>query len=79
VRVCSASLNVFHQLALYLAPILPRIADEARALLGAPAAFTWQDATRPVVGSRVAPFRHLLQRVDAAKVKAVVEASAGQE
>jgi methionyl-tRNA synthetase len=79
VRVCSASLNVFHQLALYLAPILPRIADEARALLGAPAAFTWQDATAPVVGTQVAPFRHLLQRVDPAKVQAVVEASTAQE
>jgi methionyl-tRNA synthetase len=78
-RVCSASLNLFHQLALYLAPVLPRIADEARQLLGAPPAFTWQDATQPVVGSRVATFRHLMQRVDPKQVQAVVEAGAGQE
>jgi methionyl-tRNA synthetase len=79
VRVCSASLCVFHQLALYLAPILPRIADEARKLLGAPAAFTWQDATKPVVGTRVARFEHLLQRVDPVKVQMMVEASATPE
>ncbi|HEX5067796.1 MAG TPA: methionine--tRNA ligase [Myxococcota bacterium] len=79
VRVCSASLNVFHQLALYLAPILPRIAGEARALLGAPASFAFSDATIPVVGTRVAKFQHLLQRVDPAKVSAMVEASAASE
>jgi methionyl-tRNA synthetase len=75
-RVCSASLSLFHQLALYLAPILPRIAVEARQLLGADPAFGWEDAGAPRVGGRVAPFRHLMQRIDPAKVKAVVEAGA---
>jgi methionyl-tRNA synthetase len=75
-RVCSASLNVFHQLALYLAPILPRIAGEARALLGAGADFRWEDSRTPLIGTRVAPFRHLLPRVDPAKVQAIVDASA---
>jgi len=78
-RVCSASLHVFHQLAVYLAPILPRIAAEARALLGADPALRFEDANARLVGNRVAPFRHLLQRVDPEKVKAVVEASAVQE
>jgi methionyl-tRNA synthetase len=78
-RVCSASLQLFHQLALYLAPILPRIADEARALLGAPPAFGWRDAAAPVAGGRVAPFRHLLQRVDPKQVEAVIQASAAPE
>ena len=79
VRVCSASLNVFHQLALFLAPILPRIAAEARKLLGAPESFTFADATVPVVGTRVARFEHLLQRVDPAKVQGMIEASAAGE
>jgi methionyl-tRNA synthetase len=78
IRVCSASLHLFHQLAVYLAPILPRIAGEARQLLGADAAFRWEDAATPLVGRRVAPFRHLLQRVDPAKVQAIVAASASE-
>ena len=32
--VCTVALNLFHQIALYLAPILPRLASEGRALLG---------------------------------------------
>jgi methionyl-tRNA synthetase len=75
-RVCSASLNLFHQIAVYLAPILPGLSSEARALLGLPAELRIEDAQQPVVGRPVAPFRHLLQRIDPAKLAAVVEASA---
>jgi methionyl-tRNA synthetase len=76
-RVCSTSLHAFHQLALYLGPILPRIAESARALLGADPAssWAWPDATRPLVGHRVAKFQHLLQRVDPKQVEAIVAAS----
>jgi methionyl-tRNA synthetase len=74
--VCSASLQLFHQIAIYLAPILPRIAGEARTLLGAAPAFRFEDATALLTGQRVAPFRHLLPRIDPAKLQAVVEASA---
>jgi methionyl-tRNA synthetase len=77
-RVCSTSLQLFHMLALYLAPILPRIASEARALLGAEPEWAWEDAVRPLTGRRVAPFEHLLQRVDPKQVDAIVQASAAE-
>jgi methionyl-tRNA synthetase len=75
-RVCSTSLHAFHQLALFLAPILPRIAGKARALLNAESNWAWDDAIRPLVGHRVAKFEHLLQRVDPKQVEAIVAASA---
>ena len=78
-RVCSTSLHLFHRLALYLAPILPRIAGEARALLSAEPTSSWEDAARPLVGRRVARFEHLLQRVDPKQVEAITRASTVQE
>jgi methionyl-tRNA synthetase len=75
-RVCSTSLHAFHQLALFLAPILPRIAGKARALLNADPTWAWDDAVRPLVGRRVSKFEHLLQRVDPKQIEAIVAASA---
>jgi methionyl-tRNA synthetase len=71
---CSISLNLFRQLAVYLAPILPRLADQAGALLNAPIRF-WDDAEKPLVGNAIAPFERMLDRVDATKIEALIEAS----
>ncbi len=35
-RVCTVSLNLFRQLVVYLAPVLPRLAAQAGRLLNAP-------------------------------------------
>jgi len=69
--VCTVALNLFRQLAVYLAPVLPRLARGASDLLAAPAD-RWEDARAPLAGSPVAKFRHLLQRVDPERVEAVV-------
>jgi len=69
--VCTVALNLFRQLAVYLAPVLPRLARGTAELLGAPAD-RWEDARVPLAGSPVAKFRHLLQRVDPDEVEAVV-------
>ncbi len=73
-RACSVALNLFRQLCVYLAPVLPGFADQAGALLGAPIT-RWDDAQTPVVGNAIGAFTHMLQRVDPAKVQAMVEAS----
>jgi methionyl-tRNA synthetase len=77
-EVCTVSLNLFRQLCVYLAPVLPELADKAGALLNAPIT-SWADAQTPVVGKPIAPFTHLSQRVDPEKIKAMITASAVPE
>lgn len=73
-QVCSIALNLFRQLAVYLAPVLPRLATQCGELLNHPIA-TWEDAQSPLLGSRVNLFQHMLKRVEAAQVEAMIAAS----
>ena len=73
-EVCSASLNLFRQITVYLAPVLPDLAEKASALLSA-GPVRWGDAAVPLVGHVVAPFEHLMGRVDPKRIEAMVEAS----
>ncbi|MFN8827040.1 MAG: methionine--tRNA ligase [Planctomycetota bacterium] len=68
--VCTVVLNLFHQIAVYLQPVLPKLAAKAGALLGS-ACDRWELVQRPLVGSKVAKFEHLMTRVEADKVKAM--------
>lgn len=72
--VCTVALNLFRQIAVYLAPVLPRLAEQAGSLLQAPVT-CWNDAQQPVLGAELAPFQHLLPRVERAQLEAVVAAS----
>ncbi|HTK02124.1 MAG TPA: methionine--tRNA ligase [Bordetella sp.] len=75
--VCSRALAGFKALSVMLAPVLPALADRvARELFGQPAAFVWQDAAMLPLG--VAPFKHLMQRVDPAMLDALVDVPAAQ-
>jgi len=73
--VCAIALNLFRQLTIYLAPVLPRFAEESARLLSLDGPTRWEDAASPVVGVEVAKFRHLMERVDPEKVSAMTEAS----
>ena len=71
---CSVVLNLYRQIVIYLAPVLPKLAADSEALLGAKIS-AWSDAGSPLLGSKVAPFSHLMQRVDPKKLEAVIEQS----
>jgi methionyl-tRNA synthetase len=73
--VCTIALNLFHQIAVYLAPILPRLAADGRALLGATDPPSWDEAARPLGAREVGKFQSLLVRVDPERVAAVFAAS----
>lgn len=61
--ICSRSLAGFKALSVMLAPVLPALAERvALELFGAQAPFVWADAA--VLPQRVAPFKHLMQRVE---------------
>lgn len=72
--VCTVALNLFRQLAIYLAPVLPKLAHQCSELLGDPIR-TWDQSQRPLVGSPVKPFEHMLQRVRKEDLDAMIENS----
>jgi methionyl-tRNA synthetase len=59
----------------YLAPVLPKLAQQAGTLLNAPIAH-WNDAQTPLVGTPVGEFQHLMKRVEMKQVEAMIAASA---
>ena len=78
---CTMALNFFRQITVYLSPILPRLAEQTAKLLNLRplAEWNWDDAQRPLPqGGQVNKFEHMLQRVDAKKVQAMIEASTEQ-
>ncbi|QDU58717.1 Methionine--tRNA ligase [Aeoliella mucimassa] len=76
--VCTVALNLFRQLAIYLAPVLPKLAEQAGELLNDPIV-SWDQAQEPLVGTAVNKFKHMLQRVEEAKVNAMIEESKPEE
>ena len=72
--ICTVGLNLFRQLVVYLAPVLPRFAEQTGALLDAPLT-SWDDAQTPLTGSPVAKFKHMMQRVEAKGIEAIIEES----
>jgi methionyl-tRNA synthetase len=73
-NVCTIALNLFRQLAVYLAPVLPRLAKQAGELLNSPIE-SWADAQQPVAGTAVSPFQHMLKRVEPEQVAKMIAAS----
>jgi len=73
--VCTVTLNLFRQIVVYLAPVLPGLAERAGELLGAPI-LRWSDANEPVLGVELREFQHLVARVDQKKVAAFLAANA---
>lgn len=72
--VCTIALNLFRQIAVYLAPVLPRLARQTGELLNSPIQ-CWSDAATPLTGTPVGQFQHMLTRVDPQKVQAMIEES----
>jgi len=72
--VCTVALNLFRQLAIYLAPVLPRLAQQTGELLGEPIR-QWDQSQRPLLGATVQPFTHMMKRVDRAAVDAMIARS----
>ncbi len=72
--VCTIALNLFRQLAIYLTPVLPRLAAQTGELLNEPIT-DWEQSKTPLVNTEINKFKHMMTRVDREKVKAMVEES----
>jgi len=74
--VCSQALSGFQSLSVVLAPVLPGVASRvARELFGLDRDFVWSDAWKEP--ARINAYRHLMTRVDAKKVDALLGLETG--
>lgn len=71
---CTIALNLFRQLVVYLAPVLPKLRQQTDDLLGHPIT-NWDQAKTPLVGAAVNPFTHMMKRVETAQVEAMIAES----
>lgn len=74
---CTIGLNLFRQLAIYLAPVLPRLARQTGDLLNDPIR-SWEQSQQPLVGRPVSTFEHMMTRVRREQVDAMIEDSKDQ-
>jgi methionyl-tRNA synthetase len=77
-RVASIAMNLFRQIVIYLAPIVPVLADRAAEHLGSPIG-SFDDATIPLTGSSVGIYQHFMKRIDPEAVVRMVEESKPKE
>ena len=72
--VCTQGLNLFRSLMIYLTPVIPAVADDAREFLGEEA-WDWSSASTPLLGARINKFKPLLTRVEQQQVDKMIEQS----
>jgi len=75
--VCTQGLNLFRVLMIYLQPVLPNMAAEARRFLGE-SQWSWESASKPLLGTSILPYEPLATRLDAKSVSALIEPAAGE-
>ena len=72
--VCTQGINMFRSLMVYLSPVIPVVAADARAYLNEDS-WQWQDASSPLLDKILPQFKPLLTRVEADQVQRMVEQS----
>ncbi|WP_413587475.1 methionine--tRNA ligase [Bdellovibrio sp. HCB274] len=71
-QVITTTLNIFRMLAIYLKPVLPYYTEKVAKLLGE-GDYKWSDANTVLTNRTINDYEHLATRVEADKVKAMVE------
>ncbi len=74
-NVCTVGLNLFRQLVVYLAPVLPELARKTGELLGEPIE-RWSQSQSPLLGVSVGKFAHMMKRVERSKINLMIADSA---
>ncbi len=72
--VCTQGLNLFRVLVTYLAPVLPRLFEDAAKFLRAER-LDWDSVQAPLLDHRIDRFTPLMQRIEESAVEALVAAS----
>ncbi len=72
--VCTVALNLFRQIMVYLAPVLPDLSQNAKAFLNIDS-LDFDSRHTPLLGHTINPFKPLMSRIDKDKIDAMVNAS----
>ena len=73
--VCSAALEMFRLLTLYLKPVLPKLATSIESFLNIPG-LQWSHAASPLAaGHQINIYAHLVTRIDPKQIEAMTEAN----
>ena len=72
--VCTQGINLFRSLMIYLAPVLPGVANGARDFLNEDD-WRWDDAGSPLLHASISTFKPLLTRIDPKQVEKMIEES----
>lgn len=73
-NVCTVALNLFRQLAIYLAPVLPDLAEQCGELLGDPIT-SWGQSQVSLVGRPVNKFQRMMDRIQSEDLEKMIEES----
>ncbi|WP_445619447.1 methionine--tRNA ligase [Kushneria sp. Sum13] len=72
--ICSVGINLFRQLVVYLAPIVPTLAEGARSFLNLET-LNWASRTTVLTDHAIEKFKPLMTRVESDKIDQMIEAS----
>ena len=72
--ICSVGINLFRQLMVYLAPVVPQMADDAKTFLQLES-LDWESRRDVLLGHAIAKFKPLMTRIERDKIDGMIEAS----
>ncbi|MEC8473698.1 MAG: methionine--tRNA ligase subunit beta, partial [Planctomycetota bacterium] len=72
--VCTVAVNLFRQLMVYLAPVLPKLAEQSSEWLNEPIT-SWEQSKTPLLGTSVGKFSRMLDRVQTEDLEKMIEES----
>ena len=70
--ICSLGINLFHQIMVYLTPVLPSMSDKVCAFLNVEN-LNWDSRTNALLNHEITKFKPLMSRIEKDKIDAVVE------
>ena len=73
-RVCTAGINAFRSLCIYLKPVLPSLVEQAEEFLNVPE-LSWSDIEQPLLNHTINKFKPLMTRIEQSAIDAMIEES----
>ena len=70
-QVLTTTLNAFRKMAIFLKPVIPKMAEEVEALLNE-APYKWSDHSKNLTNHKINAYTHLASRVDPDKVNSMI-------
>lgn len=76
-EICTQGINLFRILMVYLAPVVPALAERSGQYLGVDlhASTAWADRSDPLLDHTLNPFHHLMPRVEPKAIEQLIDAS----